>query len=275
MTLLFGIGITYTYMTQEGRLFTATRLPLDFELTFDAPFEERRLEREDGASLSLARFFAKERRGTILYFHGRGGNLQKKWGGAAADFTARGYDVVMPDYRGFGKSRGRITQEALLEDALAVFDEVVSLYPGEPIMVYGCSLGTGFASYVAAHRPVGKLFLESPFFSLIELSYRNVPSFFPKRLLPALFKFPMRTHEWITGVKSPIHIFHSKIDEVIDYSASTRLIALLEEHPDITFTTIESALHSAVRRDPLYKEALTAALGSEVMREASSSSESD
>lgn len=68
----------------------------------------------------------------------------------AVDFTRHGYDVVMVDYRGFGKSMGRRTQKAIKRDLQVVYNKLRKMVDEKYIILYGRSLGSGFAAKLAS-----------------------------------------------------------------------------------------------------------------------------
>lgn len=74
-----------------------------------------------------------------------------------------GVEVVAYDYRGYGFSEGQPDVPAFRADALAIYDKVVREYAGRRVLVYGFSLGTAMAAYVASERSVSGVILAAPF----------------------------------------------------------------------------------------------------------------
>jgi uncharacterized protein len=99
------------YANQEGILFHPHYLPQEYAFQFDQPVEEKPVTMKDGTVLSGLLFKADSSKGVILYLHGNGGALDS-WGWVAQTYTNLQYDVFMIDYRGYGKSSGKITSEA-------------------------------------------------------------------------------------------------------------------------------------------------------------------
>jgi uncharacterized protein len=217
------------YFVQECLIFFPEVLAPDFTFTFPGRFEHYMLP-SNGAVISALYFKADHPKGVVLYFHGNAGSL-RSWGNVAETFVQRGYDVLMPDYRGYGKSSGRITSEQMLHDDAAVaYQYLLEHYPKEQIVVYGRSIGSGIATYLAkTHRP-RMLILETPYFSLKEIVRHHYP-FVPG----ALLKYPLRTDLWIGEVTCPVYLFHGTNDDLIPHSASERLATLVRtEHQLIT-----------------------------------------
>lgn len=99
----------------------------------------------------------------VLYFGGDNFRIGTYGIDAARDFSWAGLSVFMVDYRGYGESQGRPSLAALKSDALAAYDYLAARpdMRGRPIIVHGHSMGSFIAPYVADHRPVTALVLES------------------------------------------------------------------------------------------------------------------
>ncbi len=154
--------LSYVYIDQERYILKQQTLPLNHQFYFDAPFEELTFTHPNGTTTNALYFKSKESKGVVLYLHGRGGNLATYWGYLYGDFTEKGYDVLMIDYRGFGKSQGTPSEKAFFEDAEIAYQHLLTQYPESSINIYGISLGTGIATHLAAHHTPRLLVLEAP-----------------------------------------------------------------------------------------------------------------
>src|SRR5436190_10922828 len=105
--------VLFYYVLQERFIFLRIRTRQGHQYTYKTPFEERRITAPDGARLHALYFKADKPRGVVLYFHGNAGSL-RRWGRFAPRFTTLGYEVLMPDPRGYGKSRGDLSEAALI-----------------------------------------------------------------------------------------------------------------------------------------------------------------
>lgn len=181
-------------------------------------FKEVNLKASDGAQLNGLHFKKKQPKGIILYFHGNAGDLQG-WGQLSEYFVEIGYDVIIMDYRGYGKSTGERSQELLYEDAQLWYDYAKQLYPESDITVYGRSLGTTFATYISSINRPKKLILESPFYSIEDVAKSRFSILPIKCLLD--YKFP--TYQYIEKVSCPITIYHGTSDTVISYEQGKKL----------------------------------------------------
>ena len=163
MAWLFGIlgvlvagyaGLCVFYaIFQERFIFIRFRTKRGHRYAFPALHGEEFISTADGAELHALHFKAEAPRGVILYFHGNTGSV-RRWGKFAQRFVRLGYDVVMPDPRGYGKSRGKLSEAALHADAELWYAFVLQQWPEAKVVVLGRSLGSGLATPLAAkHKP--------------------------------------------------------------------------------------------------------------------------
>ena len=236
------------YVAQERMIFLPERLAADHRYSFPVDFEEVAWQ-VDGARLNGLHFPVADAKGVVLYLHGNAGSL-RSWGMIATEFVGRGYAVLIPEYRGYGKSQSRLTGEkALHEDALGAYEFLRQQYRDDQIVVYGRSLGTGIAVRLAAARTPRMLILETPYFSLRELATRQFPL-----VPPFLLKYPLRTDLWIASVSSPIYLIHGTRDELIPYDSSTRLLPLIKTESELI--TVEGGGHNNLAAFAAYHDAL-------------------
>ncbi len=126
---LYAAAITWLWFRQERLLFEPAPLPADEPLFGDPDVREFMVD-VPGARLSVAQLKLPQPRGVVFYLHGNSGNLRKWFAGLDA-FRELNFDLVMMDYRGYGKSTGRIDSEAQLHaDVRAVWNAVAGDYAG-------------------------------------------------------------------------------------------------------------------------------------------------
>ncbi len=208
------------YYLQDYLLFKPEKLSKDFQFFYDnQETMEYNLETRDGAVINGVRFFPKgESKGVILYLKGNSKSI-KGWGKFAVDFTRHDYNVLMVDYRGFGKSTGRRSQKAIKRDLQLVYNKIKEQTTEDRIILYGRSLGSGFASKLASMNNPKMLILDAPYYSLTKVTARYMP-FMP---LSLLIKYPLPTYKWLKYVQCPIHIIHGTDDKLIPYKSSIKL----------------------------------------------------
>ncbi|NPU85487.1 MAG: alpha/beta hydrolase [Syntrophaceae bacterium] len=245
-------GMFLTGCSQESLIFFPEVLPKDYRFAFPTPFQEVHLS-ADGIELNALHFRIRSPRGVILYFHGNAGSL-RTWGEIAPDFTSRGFDLLIPDYRGFGKSGGRLDGESvLLEDALRMYDHLRKEYPEQAIVLYGRSIGTGPATWVASQRKPRMLILESPYTSLADLGAYHHP-FLPRSLIRIFLKYPLPTDQWLPSIACPVFLFHGTADDIIPFGMSERLNALATvKHRLIA---VPGGGHNDLGHHPFYQQEL-------------------
>ena len=221
---IYGLLCGVIYFFQENLIFLPTILSQEHSFVMDSPFEEVTLKAEDGALLNGLHFKVENSRGTILYFHGNAGNLQR-WGQLTEFFVEMNYSVIVMDYRGYGKSTGKKSMEKLYADSELWYSYAKQEYSENEIIVYGRSLGTTFATYLASHNQPKNLILESPFYSIEEVAKSRFPFLPIKSLLH--YKFP--TYQYINKVSCPITIYHGTKDSVINYKQGEKLFNSIEK----------------------------------------------
>jgi len=124
-----------------------------------APLAEPFMVSVPGAELACFRSAPHADGPTVLHFHGNGEVVADWAGDLAPALNARGVNLVLAEYRGYGGSTGTPALAAMLDDALAVFDAVE--VPASRVLVYGRSVGSIYALHVAAARQPGALVIES------------------------------------------------------------------------------------------------------------------
>jgi len=208
------------YYLQDYLLFKPEKLPKDFQFNYEnQEIEEHNLETRDGAVINGILFKPKgESKGIVLYLKGNSKSI-KGWGKFAVDFTRHGYNVLMVDYRGFGKSTGRRSQKAIKRDLQEVYNKIKDKTKESRIILYGRSLGSGFAAKLASMNSPRLLILDAPYYSLTKVTKRYMP-FMP---LSVLIKYPLPTYKWLKYVQCPIHIIHGTNDKLIPFKSSVKL----------------------------------------------------
>ena len=183
-------------------------------------YESVDFETEDGVKLTGWFVPAANPRGVVLFFHGNAGNISGRLGSIQL-FYNLGFSVFIIDYRGYGQSEGRITEEGTYLDSEAAWRYLVQnrgFLPDE-IIIFGRSLGGSIAAWLAArHRP-GALIIESTFTSIPDLAAKLYP-FLPVRLLA---RYSYNTADYLFRVDCPILIIHSRDDELIPFDHGRRL----------------------------------------------------
>ena len=207
------------YFLQERLIFKPEKLKQDFLFKYDIPFREYFFDIEPGVRINGLHFFRPKPAGLILYFHGNTRSI-KGWAKYAKDFYRYNYDVVLVDYRGFGKSTGKRSEQDMLSDMQFVYNSLLEKYAESHLIVYGRSMGSGFAAKIAKDNSPRYLILDSPYYSFLKVVERILP------LLPVrwVLRFHLRTDKWIPDVKCHTYIIHGTKDRLIPIKHSEKLL---------------------------------------------------
>ena len=184
--------------------------------------EEVELATSDGERVIVWHVAPHGERPVVVYFHGNGGALAWR-----ADrfrrIVADGNGLIALSYRGYGGSTGQPSEAGLLRDAEATYAFATARYPAERLVLYGESLGTGVAVALAAEHKVGKVILEAPFTSAVDVGAAAYP-FLPVRLL---MHDRFHSDERIGKVTAPVLVLHGTRDTVVPIAYGERLYALI------------------------------------------------
>jgi pimeloyl-ACP methyl ester carboxylesterase len=233
------------YLVQDRFIFKPEKLPPDFQFRYDIPFHELYFDISPGVRINGLHFYRKEPKGLILYFHGNSRSI-KGWAKYARDFYRYDYDVVLVDYRGFGKSTGKRSEKEMLNDMQFVYNTLVKQYPEHHIIVYGRSIGSGFATKIASENKPRYLILDSPYYNFRIVVERFLP-FLPVRYV---LRYHLRTDRWIRHVNCHTYIIHGTKDRLIPIRHSERLQAI---NPNkITLIRIHGGRHNNLPTFPEY-----------------------
>jgi len=214
---LYAALIGALWAGQERLLFHP--VPLDPSRALaDQPDVHERMIDVPGARLSVLELRLPNPKGVVFFLHGNVDNLQT-WFVNTALYRQANYDLVMFDYRGFGKSTGHIQSEAQLHaDVQAVWAQIEPRYRGRHVIIFGRSLGTGLAAELATQVQPDLLMLASPYVSMVALAGQHYP-WVPS----AVLRYPLRTDEQLGRVHTPIVLLHGERDQLIPISHSRTL----------------------------------------------------
>jgi pimeloyl-ACP methyl ester carboxylesterase len=206
------------YFFQEKFIFKPERLKQDFQFKYDIPFKEYFFDIEPGVRINGLHFYREDPQGLILYFHGNTRSI-KGWGKYARDFYRYGYDVVLLDYRGFGKSTGKRSEKEMLGDMQFIYNKLSEVYTEHHLIVYGRSMGSGFATKLASENKPRYLILDAPYYNFRRVVERFLP------ILPVRFvlRYHLRTDKWIRYVNCHTYIIHGTKDWLIPIKHSVEL----------------------------------------------------
>ena len=227
--------------------------PADFGLAF----EEVSLKAGDGTSIHgwyIPSETTASTAVTVLFCHGNGGNISHRLE-MASQLRRMGLNVLLFDYRGYGRSEGKPSEEGTYLDAQAAWDYLTQARGMEPsrVVIYGRSLGGAIAAHLAMDTQPGALVLDSAFTSAPDMARRMFRGL-PVRLL---CRFNYNTLAALKRIKCPVLIAHARPDEVIPYAHGERLFAAAAEPKQFYELTCTHNV-GGIESDPRYRQVLAA-----------------
>ncbi len=237
--IIYLAGGAALYFLQDLILFHPVTLKRDHQFDFAEPHKDISIPINNTDTLNLVNFLAPgdSARGIVLYFHGNKKNIY--WYHKYIPyFTRHGYEVLMIDYPGYGKSTGKLTEKKLYEWALHAYRLANKRFPVEKIIIYGKSMGTGIAAQLASVRECKRLVLETPYYDFPAVIKHYLP-IYPVRWM---LHYELPTWLYLQDVQEPVSIFHGTRDRVVVYKNAKRLKASLKPGDEII--TIKGGHHN-------------------------------
>ena len=249
--LLYGLVLALLWWGQERLLFLPTRLAPEYRMALDRDVHERHID-VPGARLHALHLKLPTPRGVVFFLHGNAGNLEG-WFVDLDVFRRANFDLFMIDYRGYGKSSGRIDSEAQLHaDVRAAWDAIAPEYAGKKRVLFGRSLGTGLAVPLALQVQPDLTILVSPYASMRALAaevYPWVPS--------ALLRYPLATDAAVARLGTPLLLVHGERDDMIPAHHAE---ALKRAQPQARLHIVKGAGHNDLQAFDDYLAVLRSAL---------------
>jgi alpha-beta hydrolase superfamily lysophospholipase len=249
------IGGIALFFFQDQLLFHPRPLAKDYLFSFDQPFTEMNIPFQKN-NISIVQFKpSSHRKGVVLFFHGNMHNVEH-YNKYPSLFTRNGYEVWMIDYPGFGKTTGERSEQIIEEEALLFYDLAAKEIAGDSILIYGKSIGTGIAAFVASQKQCKRLILETPYYSIDALAKH----YFPIYPVIPLAKYTFPTYAYLKNVAAPVTIFHGTHDEVIPFRQGKKLAA---ENNGAGFIPVEKGKHNNLFSFPLFQQKMDSLLATQ------------
>lgn len=234
LKLLAGGGGMYAallaamFMLQDGMIYfpgtgrEMERTPEDAGLAYETVW----LATEDGVRIEAWYVPAPAARGVALLTHGNAGNISHRIKYASL-FHSLGYSILMLEYRGYGRSEGKPSEEGTYADARAAWRHLTNErgYPAGRIVLVGESLGGAVAAHLAAEERPGALVLVSSFISVPELAAELYP-WMPARQLA---RYRYDTLASLDSVSCPVLVAHSREDDIVPFRHGQQLFGAARE----------------------------------------------
>lgn len=249
------LGLVFVLMiiilrSQERFIFFPEKLPKDYRFLYQNRFREYFIPVDKKTKIHGLLFRKDNSKGLVFYLHGNAGS-NSTWGHLADLYLENNFDFFIPDYRGYGKSDGKISSEKqFYNDVQIAFDTLRKEYTGKPIVIIGFSIGTGSAAYLAAQNNPSLLVLKAPYYNLTDLIKKYI------KIIPSLlirYKFP--TNKYIEQVKCPVTVFHGDKDEIIYTGSSIKLKQHFKDSD--TLIVLKGQFHNGINENPVYRDKIS------------------
>ena len=220
VAVVYGVFCVGIFLMQDRMIYQPWRELSASPSRVGLAFENVDFEASDGVPLH-GWFIPADKPGgkVLLFFHGNAGNISHRIESINI-FHELGLDVFIFDYRGYGKSGGKPSEEGLYRDGIAAMGYLADRgFSPDDIVIFERSLRNAVAARVSLFTPPHALILESSFTSLAEMASRVV-RLFPVRLL---LRSEYPTEENLGQVSCPVLVIHSPEDEIIPFSQGIRL----------------------------------------------------
>ncbi|MBK9269957.1 MAG: alpha/beta fold hydrolase [Saprospiraceae bacterium] len=206
IVILYMVGIFFIYIFIDFIVFSPTKHGPNYKYTFTHPYKEIKLDHPNGQKINILQFESKiPTKSYLIFLHGSNKSADY-WAAQVPFFTNRGFRVIMPDYRGYGKSQGHPTEIGLYEDGQIVMGWLKGQTTEDSILIYGVDFGATVAAYISTISPCRQVILDNPVYSLRSWMRTR----FPLLILPYELKYDFNTFEFIPNIISPMTIFYTK-----------------------------------------------------------------
>jgi fermentation-respiration switch protein FrsA (DUF1100 family) len=214
------------YFAQPFLLYFPSKKIFSTPAEIDLKFEQVSLVTSDNVRISAWFIPAEKAEYTVIYCHGNGGNLSY-YLNVVAFLNGLNLNCLAFDYRGYGDSSGRQTEQGTYLDAEAAYNWVVKEKNISPdkIIIFGWSLGGAIAAHLAAKVDCAALVLDSAFTNYADIAQKHF-FFLPIKLFA---KYNYNTFDYIKNIRCPVMIIHSRDDEVAPFRFGEKLFEAAKE----------------------------------------------
>jgi fermentation-respiration switch protein FrsA (DUF1100 family) len=210
----------WLFLQQPAMIFFPSRIIESTPTDWGLAYEEVDLTGTDGVRLHGWYLPYNHSTRTLLFLHGNGGNISHR-GESLRIFHRLGLNVLIIDYRGYGRSEGSPSENGLYQDSRSAWRYLTVQRGIKPqdIVIFGRSLGGAVAAELAAEVQPAALIIESSFSSTRDVA---------KKIFPLLSRLSYLRYDFdaaaaIKQVHSPILVLHSPQDEIIPYELGEKL----------------------------------------------------
>lgn len=197
------------YMIQDNLIFHPDRNYVGPNMAGVGEFKEQPLVTADGHLIMAWYAEGQKDKPIILFFHGNAGQIAT-FAPLLRGYHQAGYGIFMPEYRGFAHSGGELNEDTMYADAVTAFDFIKNELRYNDIIVFGYSMGTAPASFLAKARQPKALVLAAPFLSLEkEVADKPIP------LATLVLKNKLESEKYVAEYENPLLVVHGTADKLI------------------------------------------------------------
>ena len=173
---------------------------------------------------------------TLVFFHGNAGSLENRIH-KLNHFQDMDINFLIIAWRGFSGNNGKPSEEGLYEDGRSTIDWLIKNgIRKEDIILYGESLGTGVATYLAQNKNFAGIILETPFTSMVDAAKK----FYPYIPVNLILKDKFENSKKIKNIKIPILIMHGEADQIVPFSMGKKIFEMANEPKYSYFTKYDN-----------------------------------
>ena len=226
---IYFVLVLVLYLFQGRMVFLSDlpgRAPIASPGDIDLDYEVVSLTTSDDERLHGWYVPAEISRGVVLFFHGNAGNISHRLDSIKI-FHELGLDTLIIDYRGYGQSTGKASEQGTYLDAQAAWDYLIKNrgIPAKRIIVFGRSLGGAIGAWLGTHNTPAAVIIESSFSSGVDMAHRLYP-FLPARLITRL-QYPVE--DYAGRLNCPVLVVHSRHDEIIPFAMGQAIYAAVKQ----------------------------------------------
>ena len=215
--LIYLVVMIGVYLLQSSLIFYPDLPTRNIQATPESiglSYEDVELTTEDNVKLHAWYIPSNNSVRTLLFFHGNAGNISHRLESINI-FNSMGMNVLIIDYRGYGRSNGNISEKGSYLDSKAAWNYLIDVKKVEEknIVIFGRSLGSSIAAWLASQVNAGALIVESAFSSVPSMGQHIYP-FLPVRWLS---RYSYDTAKYIQQVNYPVLVAHSVNDEIVPF----------------------------------------------------------
>jgi fermentation-respiration switch protein FrsA (DUF1100 family) len=233
LTIAISIYVVLALMLYlfQGRMVFLSNLPDRALITSpsdaDLDYENVSLTTSDNERLHGWYIPSANPRGVLLFFHGNAGNISHRLDSIKI-FHELDLDTLIIDYRGYGQSTGKTSEQGTYHDAQAAWDYLINTrrIPANRIIVFGRSLGGAIGAWLGVQHTPAAVIIESSFSSGEDMAHRLYP-FLPARMITRL-QYPVV--DYAGRLNCPVLVVHSRHDEIIPFAMGQAIYAAVKQH---------------------------------------------